>query len=81
MLLLGLQYPLWLGSGSVSETWRLKQAIAGQSAENERLHERNQALEAEVVDLKSGVHAIEERARSELGMIREGEVFFQVVGE
>jgi cell division protein FtsB len=78
-MLVGLQYPLWLGSGSVSESVRLKHAISRQVAENARLRERNQALEAEVVDLKSGVDAIEERARNELGMIRDGEVFFQVV--
>jgi cell division protein FtsB len=81
VLLVVLQYPLWFGSGSVAEIHRLRQDIASQERENARLRDRNQALEAEVVDLKSGVHAIEERARSELGMIRHGETFYQVVGD
>ncbi|HEX22236.1 MAG TPA: cell division protein FtsB, partial [Chromatiales bacterium] len=59
--------------------WKLDRAIAVQGAENAQLLERNQALAAEVADLKQGVDAIEERARRELGMIKEGETFFQVV--
>ena len=79
VLLLLLQYALWLAPDGVREVWRLEDAVAEQEAENERLDERNEALRAEVKDLKTGVAAIEERARSELGMIREGETFYQVV--
>ncbi len=74
-----LQYKLWFGEGSMMEVWKLDRAIAVQGAENAQLLERNQALAAEVADLKQGVDAIEERARRELGMIKEGETFFQVV--
>ena len=66
-------------AGSVAEVWELRQAVERQRAENEALRERNLALEAEVADLKQGLAAIEERARTELGMIREGEVFYQIV--
>lgn len=79
VLLVALQYRLWVGDGSLAEVWRLHQAVEEQRAENARLRDRNQALEAEVRDLKTGSEAIEERARSELGMIREGETFYQVV--
>lgn len=79
ILLVGLQYRLWVGEGSVAEIARLSSAIAKQKAENEKLHERNAALDAEVQDLKQGVEAIEERARSELGMVKKDEVFFQIV--
>ncbi|HKJ75737.1 MAG TPA: cell division protein FtsB [Gammaproteobacteria bacterium] len=78
-LLLVLQYRLWLAEDGVRELWRLEEALAAQEAENEQLAKRNDALRAEVKDLKTGVEAIEERARSELGMIREGETFYQVV--
>ncbi len=74
-----LQYKLWFGEGSMMEVWKLDRAIAVQGAENAQLLERNQALAAEVADLKQGVDAIEERARRELGMIKKGETFFQVV--
>jgi len=78
-LLIVLQYPLWLGSGGVLAVWRLKREVAEQRAENARLRERNHALAAEVVDLKQGLAAIEERARVELGMIKNGETFYQVI--
>ena len=78
-LLLVLQYRLWLGDGSYTEVWRLSRAVEAQRLENERLGERNAALEAEVEDLKRGTAAIEERARNELGMIGEGEVFYQII--
>jgi len=78
-LLILLQYPLWFGHGSVYTLWRLKSEIAAQKEENARLKDRNQALEAEVVDLKQGYEAIEERARTELGMVKKGETFFQVI--
>lgn len=78
-LLAGLQYYLWVGDGGVVKVRELKDAIEVQKGENRRLKERNSALEAEVLDLKQGFEAIEERARSELGMVREGETFYQVV--
>lgn len=81
VVLLLLQYRLWFGDGSLIKVWQLKQAIAAQQTENQRLNERNRALEAEVRDLKEGVAAIEERARTELGMIKDGETFYQVVEE
>jgi cell division protein FtsB len=79
VLLVLLQYRLWVGDGSVAEVWGLRQQVEAQRSENAVLRERNQALEAEVLDLKTGLAAIEERARSELGMIKDGETFLQVV--
>jgi cell division protein FtsB len=81
VLFVGLQWKLWVGDGSLAEVWHLKQAVAEQRGENEQLRERNQALDAEVKDLKQGLEAIEERARVELGMIRQDEVFYQLVEE
>lgn len=78
-LLLALQYPLWFGNSSAVSLWRLQREVAAQKAENARLMERNAALEAEVLDLKNGLAAIEERARSELGMVKKGETFYQVI--
>jgi len=78
-LFLLLQVKLWFGDGSMMAVWQLDRAIAAQKADNQRLRERNDALAAEVADLKGGVAAIEERARRELGMIKKGETFFQVV--
>ena len=74
-----LQYDLWLGDGSLTSAWQLQGAIRGQLAENSRLKSRNDTLAAEVEDLKSGLAAIEERARSELGMIKKDETFVQTV--
>ena len=80
VLLLGwLQYRLWFGIGSVGEVVTLEAQVEHQRRENGGLHERNAALAAEVRDLKEGVAAVEERARSELGMIKPGEVFYRVV--
>ena len=79
VLLLLLQYRLWVGDGSLAEVWDLYQQVELQRDENERLSERNQALEAEVKDLKQGLEAIEERAREELGMIKDGETFYQII--
>ena len=79
MLLLLLQVKLWVGGGSFSEVYQLHQAIEVQQRENAVLKERNLALEAEVVDLKHGMDAMEERARLELGMIRHNETFFRVI--
>ncbi|HHJ81329.1 MAG TPA: cell division protein FtsB [Candidatus Tenderia electrophaga] len=81
ILLLALQYKLWVGQGSLAEVSRLKQAIETQTAANAKQRERNDALDAEVQDLKKGVEAIEERARSELGMIKQDETFFQIIDE
>lgn len=80
-LLVLLQYPLWFGSGGVYALWKLKREISVQREENAGLHERNQALAADVIDLKQGLAAIEERARIELGMIKQGETFYQVIEE
>ncbi|HET8819179.1 MAG TPA: cell division protein FtsB [Xanthomonadaceae bacterium] len=80
VVLLGwLQYRLWFGAGGQREVAALQEDVARQDAENARLHQRNAALAAEVQDLKSGEAAVEERARSELGMIRPGETFYRVV--
>jgi cell division protein FtsB len=74
-----IQYPLWLGKGGWLRVWEVDQQIGAQRALNARLDARNDALEAEVRDLKQGFEAIEERARSELGMVRQDELFFQVL--
>ena len=76
-----LQYDLWVGEGSLATLWQLQKSIDVQTEENAQLAERNKALEAEVRDLKAGLDAIEERARSEMGMIKENETFIQVVDE
>jgi cell division protein FtsB len=79
-LLLWLQYRLWVGPGSLADVHHLRQDVARQQQEVQRLQERNDILEAEVRDLKTGLEALEERARQELGMIRQGEVFYQAIG-
>ena len=79
ILLLALQYRLWVGEGSVAEVAHLRSEIEAQREELARIRERNQALQAEVEDLRKGLEAIEERARSELGMIKKGEIFYQVI--
>jgi len=79
LLLIALQYKLWLGEGGFADVRRLEQRVAEQAQENEILSQRNRELQAEVEDLRQGYEAIEERARSELGMIREEEEFYQVV--
>ncbi|MFB9887016.1 cell division protein FtsB [Balneatrix alpica] len=79
VILAGLQYRLWWGEGGLTANWQLQQAIAEQQALNERLAQRNRLLEAEVADLKQGMAAIEERARSELGMVRQDETYFLLV--
>jgi cell division protein FtsB len=76
-----IQYPLWLGKGGWLRVWEVDQQIEAQRGTNAKLRARNGALDAEVRDLKQGVEAIEERARSELGMIRQDEVFFQLLDE
>lgn len=74
-----LQWRLWAGDGGVMELRALEQSLARQQAENEQLQQRNRMLENEILDLKNGLEAIEERARSELGMIREGETFYMII--
>ena len=78
-LLVALQVPLWFGKGSWTRVWELDRQLVAQREVNARLKARNDALDAEVVDLKQGLEALEERARTELGMIRKDEVFYQVV--
>ena len=78
ILLIALEVKLWAGQGGMAEVWRLQKAVAEQKLENEKLKARNDALAAEVANLKDGTEAIEERARYELGMIKEGEIFVQV---
>lgn len=79
VLIAALQYPLWLGKGSWLRVWDLSHQIEQQKAANDKLKARNDSLDAEVRDLKQGYAAIEERARSELGMVKQDEVFYQVM--
>lgn len=79
LLLFGLQAKLWLGAGGIREVERLQLTVDAQRDENAALRHRNDALVAEVDDLKTGTAAVEERARSELGMIKPGELFYRVV--
>jgi cell division protein FtsB len=78
-LLLALQYPLWIGKGSWMWVRELDRQLVAQREANVRLKARNDALDAEVRDLKQGHEALEERARLELGMIRKDETFYQIV--
>ena len=80
-LLALLQYRLWVGEGSLAQVTQLKQDIASQQGENEKLLERNRVLTAEVIELKQGLETVEERARHELGMVKEGETLFQLSGD
>jgi cell division protein FtsB len=79
VVLLVLQYRIWASPNGMREVWRLERAIDAQTDENDRLAKRNRTLAAEVRDLKEGRTAIEERARTDLGMIKTNETFFQVV--
>lgn len=81
LLLGGLQYRLWVGDGSLAHVTQLKQQIDEQARENEQLLERNRVLTAEVIELKQGLETVEERARHELGMVKEGETLFQLSDE
>ena len=76
-----LQHPLWLGKGSWLRVWEVDRQMQAQRETNQKLALRNAALDAEVRDLKQGLDAIEERARSELGMIKRDEIFFQILDE
>ena len=80
-LILLSQYPLWLGKGGWLRVWEVERQIRAQREVNRQLQARNHSLDAEVRDLKVGLDAIEERARSELGMIRQNEIFFQLIEE
>jgi cell division protein FtsB len=79
LVLLGLQFRLWVGEGSLAEVSTLRQQLATQRVELKDLQERNATLRAEVDDLKKGLAAIEARARSELGLIRQDETYFQLL--
>jgi len=78
-LIVVLQYPLWLGKGGWLRVWDLDRQVALQKEQNDKLKRRNNALDAEVRDLKQGFEAVEERARYELGMVRSDEIFFQII--
>src|SRR5690606_3552713 len=78
LLLGGLQYRLWVGDGSMAQVSALNRQIAEQQGENQRLVERNRILEAEVMEMKQGMETVEERARQELGMVKEGETLYQL---
>ncbi|MEM7252607.1 MAG: septum formation initiator family protein [Pseudomonadota bacterium] len=79
MLLCLLQFRLWAGESSVAELWRLGQAIEEQRHANEALKERNRLLNAAVIDLRSGLEVIEDRARRDLGLVHRDETFFQII--
>jgi cell division protein FtsB len=79
ILLIGLQYRLWIGEGSLAHRVELERKIEQQQAENDVLRERNRILSLEVEALKSGLDAVEERAREQMGMVKEGETFFMIV--
>ena len=80
LALVGLiQYPLWVGRGGWLSVWDMQQQVASQRTINEGLRARNQALSAEVEDLRTGTEAAEERARAELSMMRQGELFVQIL--
>ena len=79
LLLVALQVKMWFGEGGYRDVQRLAQRVEEQARENELLAQRNRELQAEVEDLRQGLEAIEERARSELGLVKENEEFYQVV--
>ncbi len=79
ILLVLLQYQLWLGDGSYFHAWRLREQLIKEQKTSQTMTERNQVLNAQVQDLKQGHVAIEELARNELGMVKKGETFYQVV--
>jgi cell division protein FtsB len=79
LLLIGLQFKLWSDHGGMSEVNSLRISVKKQGDENDKLTQRNQALAADVADLKHGEQAVEARARGELGLVKPGETFYQVV--
>lgn len=78
-LIVLLQYPLWLGKGGWLRVWEVDRQVTAQKEANGKLRARNDALDAEVRDLKQGYDAVEERARYELGMIKQDEIFFHIM--
>ena len=78
VLLLLVQADLWMGRGSLPQVWKLQRDLAGQQQTNERARERNARVTAEVTDLKEGLEMVEDKARSELGMLKPDEVLVQV---
>ena len=79
ILVIGLQYKLWLGDGSLSEVVQLSRELDLQKEKLRLLEERNTILEAQVLDLQNGLDAFEEKARNDLGMIKQGETFIQLI--
>jgi cell division protein FtsB len=79
LLIIGLQYKLWFGDGSLSEVVQLSRELEIQRARLEELETRNRILEAQVLDLQNGLDAFEEKARNDLGMIKQGETFIQLI--
>ena len=79
LVLIGLQYKLWFGDGSLSEIVQLSRELEIQKQKLRELEERNKILEAQVLDLQNGLDAFEEKARNDLGMIKEGETFIQLI--
>ena len=79
LILVGLQYKLWLGDGSLSEVVQLSRELDIQKEKLRLLEERNKILEAQVLDLQNGLDAFEEKARNDLGMIKQGETFIQLI--
>lgn len=79
LLLVLIQYPLWLGRGGWLQVWEMRLTLQQMQEQNAQLRQRNASLEAEVADLRAGTQALEERARFELGMVGEGEVFVQIL--
>jgi len=81
LVLVGLQYKLWFGDGSLSEVVQLTRELELQKQKLQELESRNRILEAQVLDLQSGLDAFEEKARNDLGMIKQGETFIQLIPE
>ncbi len=79
IILIGLQYKLWFGDGSLSEVVQLSRELESQKEKLRQLEERNRVLEAQVLDLQNGFDAFEEKARNDLGMIKQGETFIQLI--
>lgn len=79
IILLILQYKIWFDDGGIKRYWYLKNAIARQVIQNNGLKQRNEMLKMEIKDLRQGQEAIEERARNDLGMVKKGETFYQII--
>ena len=79
LVFIGLQYKLWFGDGSLSEVVQLTRELETQKSKLQELEERNRILEAQVLDLQNGLDAFEEKARNDLGMIKQGETFIQLI--